>query len=167
MHIAAVLDTHKYTIAGLRHLLEAVQTKAEAFARIVKLGRTHMQDAVPITLGQEMSAYATVSGLSSLCMCPACPSTIAVCVRAHSPGNALLVRAAQHLPSFDGPVSIVLRGRPPLARDPALAARARRCRSATGVRHCAGRGLHAAAAPAGARRHRGRHGPQLLSLIHI
>lgn len=61
MHIAAVLDTHKYTIAGLRHLLEALHAKADAFARIVKLGRTHMQDAVPITLGQEMSAYAVVS----------------------------------------------------------------------------------------------------------
>ena len=45
--------------AALQELHQALQTKAEEFKDIVKIGRTHLQDAVPMTLGQEFSGYAT------------------------------------------------------------------------------------------------------------
>jgi fumarate hydratase, class II len=43
--------------ASLRHLISTIQKKEEAFSQLVKLGRTHLQDAVPMTLGQEFSAF--------------------------------------------------------------------------------------------------------------
>ncbi|MGQ0663395.1 MAG: class II fumarate hydratase [Pseudomonadota bacterium] len=58
MHIAAVAEIHDRLLPGLRHLAAAVAAKAEAFRSIVKIGRTHLQDAVPMTLGQEFGAYA-------------------------------------------------------------------------------------------------------------
>jgi fumarate hydratase, class II len=58
MHIAVVRQIHKVLLPALRHLHQALDAKAKAFADIVKIGRTHMQDATPITLGQEFSGYA-------------------------------------------------------------------------------------------------------------
>ena len=46
------------TIKGMKTLEESFQRKAEEFASVLKLGRTHLQDAVPMTLGQEFSAFA-------------------------------------------------------------------------------------------------------------
>jgi fumarate hydratase class II len=57
MHIAAVEElTHRLQPA-IRALRDALDAKAVAFADIVKIGRTHLQDAVPLTLGQEFSGY--------------------------------------------------------------------------------------------------------------
>jgi fumarate hydratase class II len=58
MHIAAAEDIHHQLIPGLEHLRGAIAAKAEAFADIIKIGRTHLQDATPLTLGQEFSGYA-------------------------------------------------------------------------------------------------------------
>ncbi len=58
MHIAAAEDIHHHLIPGLDHLRGAIAAKAETFADIVKIGRTHLQDATPLTLGQEFSGYA-------------------------------------------------------------------------------------------------------------
>ncbi len=58
MHIASVVTILNRTIPGLRILLEALQTKRDEFHKIVKIGRTHCQDATPLTLGQEFSGYA-------------------------------------------------------------------------------------------------------------
>jgi fumarate hydratase, class II len=58
MHIAAVREINGRLAPSLRRLQMALAKKAEAFADIVKIGRTHLQDAVPITLGQEFSGYA-------------------------------------------------------------------------------------------------------------
>ncbi|MEM1195075.1 MAG: class II fumarate hydratase [Pseudomonadota bacterium] len=58
MHIAAASDTIEKLIPALDHLHQALTDKAEAFADIVKIGRTHLQDATPLTLGQEFSGYA-------------------------------------------------------------------------------------------------------------
>jgi fumarate hydratase class II len=58
MHIATVSEIHKTLLPSAMHLLEALTGKAEAFRDIVKIGRTHMQDATPITLGQEFGGYA-------------------------------------------------------------------------------------------------------------
>jgi fumarate hydratase class II len=58
MHIAAVRQIHDALLPALRHLHQALAAKSAAFADIVKIGRTHLQDATPITLGQEFSGYA-------------------------------------------------------------------------------------------------------------
>jgi fumarate hydratase class II len=58
MHIAAAREIHDRLIPALTHLHGALQEKAEAFRDIVKIGRTHLQDATPVTLGQEFSGYA-------------------------------------------------------------------------------------------------------------
>ncbi len=58
MHIAAVVEIEENLKPALAHLRSALDAKVEAFADIVKIGRTHMQDAVPLTLGQEFSGYA-------------------------------------------------------------------------------------------------------------
>ena len=58
MHIAAALELTQITIPGLEHLHKALLEKAEAFKDIIKIGRTHTQDATPLTLGQEFSGYA-------------------------------------------------------------------------------------------------------------
>ena len=58
MHIAAARQISDALLPALRHLHEALDDKARAFADIVKIGRTHLQDATPVTLGQEFSGYA-------------------------------------------------------------------------------------------------------------
>jgi len=58
MHIAAVTEIQQRLLPALRHLQEALSERARAFADIVKIGRTHLQDATPVTLGQEFGAYA-------------------------------------------------------------------------------------------------------------
>lgn len=57
MHIAAFKMIHEKTIPALVNLKEELNTKAEAFSSIVKIGRTHLMDATPLTLGQEFSGY--------------------------------------------------------------------------------------------------------------
>lgn len=58
MHIACAEQIVSALLPALKHLHEALDTKANSFAKIVKIGRTHTQDATPLTLGQEFSGYA-------------------------------------------------------------------------------------------------------------
>lgn len=58
MHIAAATAMTRELLPALEALAELLQAKSEAFSHIVKIGRTHLMDAVPLTLGQEFSAYA-------------------------------------------------------------------------------------------------------------
>jgi fumarate hydratase class II len=58
MHIAAVMEIHRLLLPALHHLHAALATKANQFAAIIKTGRTHLQDATPLTLGQEFGGYA-------------------------------------------------------------------------------------------------------------
>lgn len=57
MHIAAAMEVHERLLPGLRKLHGALQAKSTDFKDLVKIGRTHTQDATPITLGQEFSGY--------------------------------------------------------------------------------------------------------------
>jgi len=57
MHIAAVEEITHRLVPAVRHLRDALATKAGAYASITKIGRTHLMDAVPLTLGQEFSGY--------------------------------------------------------------------------------------------------------------
>jgi fumarate hydratase class II len=58
MHIAAASEALDHLIPALQKLHGALDAKAQEFANIVKIGRTHLQDATPMTLGQEFSGYA-------------------------------------------------------------------------------------------------------------
>ncbi|MBM6594553.1 class II fumarate hydratase [Microvirga pudoricolor] len=58
MHIAVARQINDLLLPSLKHLLKALEDKAEAFKDIVKIGRTHLQDATPVSLGQEFSGYA-------------------------------------------------------------------------------------------------------------
>ena len=58
MHIAIAMITNNETVPALKKLNNALLKKTEEFKKIVKIGRTHTQDATPLTLGQEFSGYA-------------------------------------------------------------------------------------------------------------
>ncbi|MCP4901493.1 MAG: class II fumarate hydratase [bacterium] len=57
MHIATAERTNNHLLPALRHLHEILEKKSHSFAETIKIGRTHMMDAVPMTLGQEFGAY--------------------------------------------------------------------------------------------------------------
>lgn len=57
MHIAVVLEVQERLLPGLQVLLKSLETRKEEFKDIVKIGRTHLQDATPLTLGQEFSSF--------------------------------------------------------------------------------------------------------------
>lgn len=57
MHIAAYQMLHDVTLPGLRKLRDTLSAKSKSFMKVVKIGRTHLMDATPLTLGQEFSGY--------------------------------------------------------------------------------------------------------------
>ncbi|MGH8015645.1 MAG: class II fumarate hydratase [Candidatus Zixiibacteriota bacterium] len=60
MHIAAVEEIHRRLIATITKLRDSFDKKANGFDKIIKVGRTHLMDATPLTLGQEFSGYAAM-----------------------------------------------------------------------------------------------------------
>src|SRR4029079_3325728 len=58
MHVAAVMQLTKRLLPQVAALRATFEAKSKAFADIVKIGRTHLMDATPLTLGQELSGYA-------------------------------------------------------------------------------------------------------------
>ena len=60
MHIAAATRMHQDLIPALQRVHDAIDAKAKEFAGVVKIGRTHLQDATPLTVGQEMSGWASL-----------------------------------------------------------------------------------------------------------
>ena len=68
LHVAVVLELTQRLLPAVTALRDALAAKADAYSGIVKIGRTHLQDAVPLTLGQEFSGYAAQLqlGLESL-----------------------------------------------------------------------------------------------------
>ncbi|HEX9709005.1 MAG TPA: class II fumarate hydratase [Candidatus Thermoplasmatota archaeon] len=62
MHIAAATRVKSDLIPSVRRLQQAIDAKAKAFGGIVKIGRTHLQDAVPLTVGQEFSGWSAQLG---------------------------------------------------------------------------------------------------------
>jgi fumarate hydratase class II len=58
IHVSAALAIHKSLVPALTHLAAALEAKAKQFDDVIKIGRTHLQDATPIRLGQELSGYA-------------------------------------------------------------------------------------------------------------
>lgn len=60
MHVAAVIAVEEELLPSLQHLTKILKDKQDAFKDIVKIGRTHLQDATPLTLGQEFSGYVSM-----------------------------------------------------------------------------------------------------------
>jgi len=60
MHVAVVKALNQDLLPALEELTGAIQTKADEFRDVVKMGRTHLQDATPLTVGQEMSGWASL-----------------------------------------------------------------------------------------------------------
>lgn len=58
MHVSASLAIHQRLLPTLQKMIKTLEQKSAAFAHITKIGRTHLQDATPLTLGQEFSGYA-------------------------------------------------------------------------------------------------------------
>ncbi len=71
MHVAIGMMARDVLLPGLRKLHAALQTKSEEFKDIIKIGRTHTQDATPLTLGQEFGGYAhqVAQGIKRVEMC--------------------------------------------------------------------------------------------------
>ena len=61
MHIAAATRLHRDLIPTVQRVHDALDAKVHAFADVVKIGRTHLQDATPLTVGQEISGWAVIS----------------------------------------------------------------------------------------------------------
>ncbi|GJM16191.1 MAG: fumarate hydratase class II [Thermodesulfobacteriota bacterium] len=60
IHVSAILAIDQFLIPGLKNLHKSLASKARQFDKIVKIGRTHLQDATPVRLGQEFSGYASM-----------------------------------------------------------------------------------------------------------
>src|ERR1700726_559656 len=60
MHIAAATETVRTLVPAVKHLRDALDAKAREFMGIVKIGRTHLQDATPLTVGQEFSGWVSL-----------------------------------------------------------------------------------------------------------
>ena len=80
IHVAALEGIQKRLVPALERLKEALEERARAFDPVVKLGRTHLQDAVPIRLGQEFSGYAAQveHAVRRLGLCAASLSELAI-----------------------------------------------------------------------------------------
>jgi fumarate hydratase class II len=74
MHVAAAEEVVKTLIPALKHLLAALDAKAEAWKAIIKIGRTHTQDATPITLGRNSPAMPSRCATASSASSRPCPS---------------------------------------------------------------------------------------------
>jgi fumarate hydratase class II len=88
MHVAAALGVERLlpVLAALRATLQA---KAEAFAAIVKIGRTHLQDATPLTLGQEFSGYVAQLDLAAGAIAAARPAVLELAIGGTAVGTGL------------------------------------------------------------------------------
>ncbi len=59
IHVSAALEVKEKLLPALKHLAETIEAKSRETAKVVKTGRTHLMDAMPVTLGQELSGWAT------------------------------------------------------------------------------------------------------------
>jgi fumarate hydratase class II len=88
MHVAVVLQTRPL-LAALARLRSALQEKAAAFANEIKVGRTHLQDATPVTLGQEFSGYDAQLALAEAALRHSLPHVHALAIGGTAVGTGL------------------------------------------------------------------------------
>ncbi|MBK3400730.1 MULTISPECIES: class II fumarate hydratase [Methylobacterium] len=89
MHIAVAREINDRLMPALRHLHGALDAKAKDFAEIVKIGRTHLQDATPVTLGQEFSGYAAQVALGGARVGATLPGVLALAQGGTAVGTGL------------------------------------------------------------------------------
>jgi fumarate hydratase class II len=89
VHLAALDEATHRLLPALEHLEGALAAKADAFADIVKSGRTHLMDAVPVTLGQEFSGYAAQVRLGALRVRNALPQVAQIPLGGTATGTGL------------------------------------------------------------------------------
>ena len=112
MHVAAVLAARPL-LAALERLRGALQAKAAAFADIVKIGRTHLQDATPLSFGQEFGGYAAQIGMAQAAIGQALPAVHALAIGGTAVGTGLNTHpefgrrvAAALAVAFDAPFGV-------------------------------------------------------------
>ena len=89
IHVAAAQALANTVLPSLRQLRASLHAKAEAFADIVKIGRTHLQDATPLTLGQEFSGYVAQLDYADLMITAALPPLLELAAGGTAVGTGL------------------------------------------------------------------------------
>ncbi|MBW7861199.1 MAG: class II fumarate hydratase [Rhodocyclaceae bacterium] len=93
MHVAACEGLRERLLPALRALRDRLAERSAAFAGIVKIGRTHLQDATPLTLGQEFSGYVAQLQQAESCVTAALPALYALAVGGTAVGTGLNTHA--------------------------------------------------------------------------
>ncbi len=106
MHIAAALQVRDALLPALAELRSALAERAQAFDSVVKIGRTHLQDATPLTLGQEFGGYAAQLALCEASLRQALPALHALAIGGTAVGTGLNTH-----PTFGARVAALLAGR--------------------------------------------------------
>jgi fumarate hydratase class II len=89
LHVAVAIELERALVPSLHALIACLQAKAEAFAGIVKIGRTHLQDAVPLSLGQEFSGYGAQLELGLQTLRAALPQVLQLAIGGTAVGTGL------------------------------------------------------------------------------
>src|SRR3954453_9717034 len=89
VHLAALAETQDKLLPALEKLSASLAAKAEEFADVVKSGRTHLMDAVPVTLGQEFGGYATQTRLGAERVASALPRVAQIPLGGTATGTGL------------------------------------------------------------------------------
>jgi fumarate hydratase class II len=89
LHVAVAIELERVLLPSLQALINCLQAKAEDFAGIVKIGRTHLQDAVPLSLGQEFSGYGAQLELGLQTLRAALPQVLQLAIGGTAVGTGL------------------------------------------------------------------------------
>ena len=103
MHLAVLLQAREVLVPALRSLRAALADKATAFAGVVKIGRTHLQDATPVTLGQEFGGYD-----AQLALCEAALRQASVALQSLAIGGTAVGTGLNTHPQFGARVAALL-----------------------------------------------------------
>jgi fumarate hydratase class II len=108
MHIAAAEGVVHHLLPAARRLRDTLDAKSRAFADVVKIGRTHLQDATPVTLGQEMSGWVAQIDLATQAIDAALPAVYELALGGTAVGTGLNThpefaeRSARHISAMTG-----------------------------------------------------------------
>src|SRR5262245_38205031 len=108
MHIAAAEEVVHRLLPAVDQLRATLAAKAAAFASIVKIGRTHLQDATPLTLGQEISGWVAEMDLSRAALSAALPAVLELAIGGTAVGTGVNThpefgeKAAAHIAGLTG-----------------------------------------------------------------
>ncbi len=103
MHLAVLMQTHAALLPALHALRSALSSKAAAFADVMKIGRTHLQDATPVTLGQEFAGYD-----AQLALCESAITHARVALQSLAIGGTAVGTGLNTHPAFGARVAALL-----------------------------------------------------------